>query len=231
MWSEAAELRSRLVGIACASVVLVLATLVALGEWGDMAAVRALSRSAWVTDHLRLVRAVSDWGMYPFYGLFLAALGYTARRRLPWTRAVALGWLWAELLGAGLTVQVLKTLCGRARPDQAWTTGGLDQWVGPTLRAAYHSFPSGHTADLFVSAAFTVLLLRPRWAGLVAAPVAVTVALSRVALAKHYPSDVLSGILLAAAATFIVGYRLLRTFDAGQRQQGECRPLAQDSTR
>jgi undecaprenyl-diphosphatase len=61
-----------------------------------------------------------------------------------------------------------------------------------------------------VSAAFTGLLLRPRWAGLLAAPVAGAVALSRVALAKHYPSDILAGALLAAVTTFIVACRLAR---------------------
>ncbi|CAK0772643.1 acidPPc domain-containing protein [Gammaproteobacteria bacterium] len=210
LWSSEDRLRARLAWVIGGGGGGWLVGLYFLGGYGDMAVVRGLSHANWVNDHRALIQAISDGGMYPFYVLFLGILGYAARYRLSWPRAVALGWLWAELLGAGLTVQVLKFLTGRARPDQAWISGGIDQWLGPTLQAAYHSFPSGHTADLFVSAAFTVLLLRPPWMGLLAWLVAFAVALSRIALAKHYLSDVLVGILVAEITTWLVIQRWLR---------------------
>jgi len=201
LWSAVDRLRTRLAWIVGGGGTGLFVGLWVLGCYGDMAVVWDLSHSDWVVTHRALIQAISDWGMYPFYGIFLGTLAYASYYHFPWPRTVALGWLWAELLGAGLTVQVLKFLTGRARPDQAWATGGTDQWLGPTLQAAYHSFPSGHTADLFVSAAFTVLLVRLPWVGLLAWFAALAVALSRIALAKHYLSDVLVGTLVAVYYT------------------------------
>ncbi|CAK0759498.1 acidPPc domain-containing protein [Gammaproteobacteria bacterium] len=215
LWAEASELRLRLIWIVGAGGVGLLIGLSALAWWGDMAIVQDISHSHWVISHRGLIQAISDGGMYPFYVFFLAAFGYASCYRLPWPRAVALGWLWAELLGAGLAVQVIKFLAGRARPDQAWATGGIDQWLGSSVQAAYHSFPSGHTADLFVSAAFTILLVRSPWAGIFAWCAALAVALSRIALAKHYLSDVLAGVLVAEIAALLVVRQWLRVREGG----------------
>lgn len=64
------------------------------------------------------------------------------------------------------------------------------------------SFPSGHAASAF---AFTagVALESPLW-GAVLAPVAVSVAFSRVYTGVHYPSDVAAGAALGVAAGFVV---------------------------
>ncbi|MFD9353356.1 bifunctional phosphatase PAP2/diacylglycerol kinase family protein [Streptomyces sp. NPDC060031] len=64
------------------------------------------------------------------------------------------------------------------------------------------SFPSGHSASAF---AFTagLALESPGW-GAVVAPVAASVAFSRVYTGVHYPSDVLAGAALGVAAGFVV---------------------------
>lgn len=64
------------------------------------------------------------------------------------------------------------------------------------------SFPSGHAASAF---AFTagVALESPLW-GAVLAPVAASVAFSRVYTGVHYPSDVAAGAALGVAAGFVV---------------------------
>ncbi|MFI6370313.1 bifunctional phosphatase PAP2/diacylglycerol kinase family protein [Streptomyces sp. NPDC050546] len=64
------------------------------------------------------------------------------------------------------------------------------------------SFPSGHAAS---AAAFAtgVALESPSW-GAVVAPVAASVALSRVYTGVHFPSDVLAGAALGAGAAFAV---------------------------
>src|SRR5260370_22040151 len=59
------------------------------------------------------------------------------------------------------------------------------------------SFPSGHAAGSFAFA-FFVLALQRR-AGAILIGIAALVALSRVALGVHYPSDVLAGAILGAA--------------------------------
>ncbi|MFD3542065.1 bifunctional phosphatase PAP2/diacylglycerol kinase family protein [Streptomyces sp. NPDC058662] len=64
------------------------------------------------------------------------------------------------------------------------------------------SFPSGHAASAF---AFTagLALESPGW-GAAVAPVAASVAFSRVYTGVHYPSDVLAGAALGVAAGFVV---------------------------
>ncbi|MET9961867.1 phosphatase PAP2 family protein [Streptomyces sp. NPDC006326] len=64
------------------------------------------------------------------------------------------------------------------------------------------SFPSGHSASAF---AFTagLALESPGW-GAVVAPVAASVAFSRVYTGVHYPSDVLAGAALGVGAGFLV---------------------------
>ncbi|MEU9300259.1 phosphatase PAP2 family protein [Streptomyces sp. NPDC048269] len=64
------------------------------------------------------------------------------------------------------------------------------------------SFPSGHSASAF---AFTagLALESPGW-GAVLAPVAASVAFSRVYTGVHYPSDVLAGAALGVVAGFVV---------------------------
>ncbi|MER5871320.1 phosphatase PAP2 family protein [Streptomyces sp. NPDC002044] len=64
------------------------------------------------------------------------------------------------------------------------------------------SFPSGHSASAFAFAA-GLALESPGW-GAVVAPVAASVAFSRVYTGVHYPSDVLAGAALGVAAGFVV---------------------------
>ncbi|MDW4905429.1 phosphatase PAP2 family protein [Streptomyces sp. ADMS] len=72
------------------------------------------------------------------------------------------------------------------------------------------SFPSGHAAS---AAAFaTGVALESRGLGAVVAPVAFSVAMSRVYTGVHFPSDVLAGAVLGAGAAFAVR-RLVPTRD------------------
>ncbi|MFG2126327.1 bifunctional phosphatase PAP2/diacylglycerol kinase family protein [Streptomyces sp. NPDC048751] len=64
------------------------------------------------------------------------------------------------------------------------------------------SFPSGHSASAAAFAA-GVALESPAW-GAVVAPVAFSVAMSRVYTGVHFPSDVLTGAALGAGAAFAV---------------------------
>jgi len=98
-------------------------------------------------------------------------------------------------------VASVKALAGRVRPCNA-----LD-WVHPVSLAlpTDHSFPSGHAAGSFAFAVF--ILAKSRRAGIVLIGVATAIALSRVALGVHYPSDVVAGALLGSALAWI-GARL-----------------------
>jgi len=103
-----------------------------------------------------------------------------------------------------LIVRVLKMTLGRARPDATPLPDFGSEWAGFSWDAAHHSFPSGHTADIVTSALFAALLLRNPWAVGMCLVWAGALAISRLALAKHYPSDALAGAVIAVAASLVV---------------------------
>jgi undecaprenyl-diphosphatase len=122
------------------------------------------------------VSRLGDWPLSVIVGIFLlAAHG--------WRPFVA----WAIVSVLAVTIQKqLKNRYGRLRPCERPT--------GPPQRAPipdHGSFPSGHTLHAVMAAIVTAALLP------VVAPffllVALLIALSRVVLGMHYPSDVLAG--------------------------------------
>jgi len=72
-----------------------------------------------------------------------------------------------------------------------------------------HSFPSGHTTAVF-SIVTPLILLNP-FTGLFLLVAALLVALSRMYLGLHYPSDVLAGMILGISSSFFSLF-LVNTF-------------------
>ena len=106
------------------------------------------------------------------------------------------GFLIAVLAVSGLASQVIKHLFGRARPS-------LIDMVGPfhfdlmALQSTYASMPSGHAVSAFAMAvSLGWMAPRLRWPLL---GLALLVAISRVVISAHYPSDVLAGAGLGTA--------------------------------
>lgn len=185
---------------------------------GDAEAVAAVHRAAWTQAHYVFLRKFTDLGLYPFYILFLALFGWSYRARAPELRQFALAYLIAQLVGSGLIVRILKMSLGRARPDATPLPDYASEWVGFTWDAHHHSFPSGHTADIVTSALFAALLFRNPWAAAACVAWAAALALSRLAVAKHYPSDALAGAVIAlAVSVLVVRYWLLPRLAAVKR--------------
>jgi undecaprenyl-diphosphatase len=87
---------------------------------------------------------------------------------------------------AGLVVLVgLRYATRRQRPRKRRNHRYLTPWNR-------YSFPSGHAVRAFAVSA-TLTLSGPAWCVL-AVPIACVIALSRITLSRHYPSDVLAGM-------------------------------------
>lgn len=102
--------------------------------------------------------------------------------------------LFISLISAGIVVQVIKHLIGRARPR---LTDNL-VFIGPSIRGGYDSFPSGHTTLAFC---FAYILSRyyPRYKALFYG-FAVLIGLERIEDMAHFPSDVLMGAVVGMLA-------------------------------
>ena len=197
-------LHQRLRMVLVAFAILLAAGLGAALMYGDAGGVAAVHRAAWTQAHYAFLRKFTDLGLYPFYILFLALFGWSYRERAPELRQFAFAYLIAQLVGSGLIVRILKMSIGRARPDATPLPDYASEWIGFTWDPHHHSFPSGHTADIVTSALFAALLFRNPWAAAACVAWAVALGLSRLAVAKHYPSDALAGAVIALTVSVLV---------------------------
>jgi membrane-associated phospholipid phosphatase len=99
------------------------------------------------------------------------------------------------LISAGLWSSVLKGLTARARP--AGGTRGKFFDYNPQSGETIGSFPSGHATGAFtVATVFAHVYSDHKWVSWVAYGTAGLIGASRVALGRHFPSDVIVGALL-----------------------------------
>jgi membrane-associated phospholipid phosphatase len=176
----------------------------------------------------------SGWLLWPI-GLVLLALALTDSPKLPrFPRAVIaawsvrLGFVFAAIAVPGLFVAVIKRLIGRARPLIDGSEGWTYQVLGWNVE--YASLPSGHATTAF-SALVAIGAILPA-----ARPLlwiyAVMIALSRVVVTAHHPSDVVAGAIVGA-----VGAIMVRNWFAARRlgfvlaADGTVRPLPGPSVR
>lgn len=109
--------------------------------------------------------------------------------------------LFLLILLSGIAVQILKHLLARARPDHFDTLGAYAfHPLSFTFRHA--SFPSGHATTVAALAVFIASVLPRLWP--VALAMATTVAVSRVLVLKHYPSDIIAGLALGAVCACLL---------------------------
>src|SRR3954469_7381593 len=106
---------------------------------------------------------------------------------------------------AVLTAHFVSSAVDRPRPFVAHAAT-----IHPFLtHAADPSFPSDHATAAFAIA--TAVVLRLRVPGLVLLVLAAVLAVGRVFLGLHYPSDVLAGAALGAAAALVCWLPPIRT--------------------
>lgn len=155
---------------------------------------------AWETGFCQRCNRIGTVPLVRRYFSLMSRLGdgiawYTMLLLLPiWAGTPAIGpalHMGATALAGVLIYKFIKAMLNRERP---FASNGAVQALLPPLDR--YSFPSGHTLH---AVAFSIMLAHYYPALLVAAlPFALSVALSRVVLGLHYPTDVLAGALLGA---------------------------------
>ncbi len=146
----------------------------------------------------------SNWFLWPSGLLIIALAGLatiTAQRHVRLTiisLVVRLEFIFVAIALPGLVVTIVKRLIGRVRPSAL----GPFAYVPFSWRPDYASMPSGHATTAF-AAAVALGALWPR-----ARPVlwcyAAVIALSRVVISAHYPSDVIAGACVGGFGALIV---------------------------
>ena len=98
-----------------------------------------------------------------------------------------------------LIVRVFKNSVCRLRPKDV-----LPDINTFNVNLDYYSFPSGHTTAVFAIA--TTLALNVPILAVICFPIALIVAISRLYLGVHYPSDVLAGVAVAILSSIVLKF-------------------------
>ena len=118
--------------------------------------------------------------------LLIAGALFLAKKR--WAALYAL----IAFLASAALVQLLKTLFGRARPDDM------------LVASDYGSFPSGHTANAATIAVVLWLIFPRVWVAIAGVVWTILMGFSRTVLAVHWITDTLGGALVGAAGALLI---------------------------
>lgn len=216
-------------------------------------ALAALGLAFLVLDPLAVAwqRGLPEWFVFPFryltyFGLsgvflwpvgiamvLLALLHWTALERSAKLAITALEvrltLIFLAIGAPSLLAAIAKRLIGRLRPP-AFDTHGHLAFEPIGWRAIAQGFPSGHATTAF-AAAIVLGAIWPR----ARAPLfilAALIALSRVVLGSHYPSDGIGGAIFGAlVAGLVVRAFAARRLALGVTAEGRVRPMAGPSKR
>ncbi|WP_435741867.1 YegS/Rv2252/BmrU family lipid kinase [Nocardioides sp. SYSU DS0663] len=198
--------RPRIVQLSLAAVCFVALAALAVGVvqgWGPLTAFddrggRAQAwavESPWLTDALQWIETLTATLGMTVLTLLLAAVMFLKKHRRAAYFTVAV------MLAASLATTAMKLGIGRERPE----------WQLTEALLSTKSFPSGHSSSATALGGVAVVLVtmlvrrasvrRVLYAGI--ALFVVVVLLDRVLLGRHYPSDVVGGVLLGAGLVLL----------------------------
>lgn len=136
---------------------------------------------------------------------------------IPKYRKVGLSVGAALLIGVLICNVTMKPLIARPRPfDYQLEVFGKEISL-LIAKPTDFSFPSGHTLASFEAA--TVLLLREKKFGIPALVLAILIAFSRMYLYVHYPSDVLTAVVLGVGIGFLGDLLVRKIWDAVEKRR------------
>jgi undecaprenyl-diphosphatase len=156
-----------------------------------LAQITNYGESAWI-----LIPAAA---LYAITALVALLTSWKLMRTMLWQFAALYAFIFAGVGLPSLFTTLVKRLIGRGRPIHFADVGlfGMHaNWADWT----YQSFPSGHSTTAFALAAVLGFLSR-RWF-YPALVLATAVALSRVSLGVHYPTDVLAGAVVGLIGAY-----------------------------
>jgi membrane-associated phospholipid phosphatase len=140
-----------------------------------------------------ILKVLSKRGIYLFYFVFVGLIIYSFCKKNGKLKKVCWAYLRAQIIFSFAVVRGMKIFFGRARP------GHGAEFTFFSFDSRYNSFPSGHSADAFVSGVFLFYLLKNskyskyRFLPLVYASL---MALLRIVVSAHYTSDVVAGMAI-----------------------------------
>jgi undecaprenyl-diphosphatase len=203
----------------------------------DAAASRGASQlPRWIIDLFDDITdfGKSGWFLWPL-GLLFLGLAAVPPVLTPFSQRVLaavmvrVGFLFTAIALPSLFVTIVKRMIGRARPNVG---GSLDPFLFSPFKwvPAYAGMPSGHATTAFaVLVAVGTLWPRARTALLI---YAVLIAISRVVVTAHYPTDVFAGALVGAVGAMMVRrYFALRRLGFSIGPAGEIHQLPGPSLR
>lgn len=154
----------------------------------------------WVQEHVRqdflspVVKFITHLGDAGWCWILLAVILLIVKK----TRKIGLVTAVSLLSSYVVNNLILKNLVARVRPYEA--VDGLQRIIEAQ---SDFSFPSGHSASSF-AAAVVIFMLCPRKYGVPALVLAFLIALSRLYVGVHYPTDVLTGVISGTVIAVIV---------------------------
>ncbi|MBR1121085.1 phosphatase PAP2 family protein [Bradyrhizobium lablabi] len=191
--------------------------IIALMYWLDAAEIQMMPKRG--TPSLWPLRILTDFGksayvLWTLAGLLFAVLIVSAAFRGT-ARSLLLGlgtrlqFLFLAVLVSVLTGEVLKWIVGRGRPFVGGEANAFhfSHFDGSE---AYQSLPSGHAITAF-ALAFAVSALWPQLR-IVMLVYALLIAMTRLVLLAHHPSDVVAGALVG-----VIGAMFVRHWFAARR--------------
>lgn len=137
-----------------------------------------------------ILRVLSKRGVYLFYFIFFGLIIYSLYKKNSKLKKLCWAYVKAQVIFSFAVVRGMKIFLGRARP------GHGTEFTFFSFDSRYNSFPSGHSADAFVSGVFLFYLLKnSRYSKYRFLPLAYAslMALLRVIVNAHYPSDIVAG--------------------------------------
>lgn len=154
----------------------------------------------------------TDLGSFEFT-FFVGALGLIlclSRK----TRKVGLGLFFAVVIGILITNIILKPMIMRARPYVYMAGDVFYQWYldAGALKESNRSFPSGHATTTFAMATVLFLNIKKKFSWIFIV-LAFMVAMTRLYLMVHYPTDVIGGIVVgifAGSTAFLITKAILK---------------------